>query len=1323
MAKQNRIAKLWTVVLTCLALLTLALAGEQLYSRPLLSLVVSAIHGGSLPARMWIPSDGLHRARMVKRVRPAAGAADSAVDPLITPSPIEFLGAETYLAGEDSPFWNASLPALFFKTESNCSLTAYTDDPANMTIGKLQTNYQDVLHAQAGLTTTGDVWPNGCLNSRLGAPSGNLIVEKTAAGIYYGAVAITYGLFGSTTSITVGIANSAGDALQSSPTSYTTPGMPATLTSVDLNGDGNPDLVVVSNDTNTAVAIVSVFLGNGDGTYQPRTDYTTQVITGSVTVADVNKDGHPDLILVGQPSSGNSADPAVQVFLNNGNGKFGSAINGPALPDSMAANAAVADFKNDTHMDIATNDGHILLGDGTGHFSLMPGSQFVAAANLVAGDFNKDGKIDIATVTAATNENYEDTVGIFLGNGDGTFTAGQRYGSIFGGQNIGVSDLDGDGNPDLIVGFSDPHAFGPSSGTASYAYFLLGRGDGTFAGSVSYDTPTAQNNVGPAFAVADFNGDTIPDIVTTTSTGGFSLYTLIGNGDGTFTPGSTTAITATNAGHTPLVLAGDLNGDKNNDAIVGITTQAATLMGNGMGDLAVFLGNGNDTFGSEMDTPFASTAGAILTGDFNNDNVLDVIAGGVVTIDSMANPTSGEVFYVEGKNNGLFDPPVSIATPLNPVSFAAADLNGDKNLDLVVANQGTPFATSPIDGSVLVYLGNGNGTFQSPKTLSAPAFPQAVAIADVNNDGKLDIVVLSESSGQSFLSNVWVFLGDGKGNFGSGIETTLDEFADGMQVGDLNGDGLPDLALTSCCGFANTEVWAGNGAGKFTGPTELPIGIASSFPILADINGDKKLDLLLSTGNAIETLLEISGVPTPIAAGPIGATPTATATATGGPPPTATRTATASATATATASATATATASHTATATPIATHTATPTATATASSSATATGTPSRTATPTATATATATSTRTATPTVTATVTATSTRTATPTASATGSSTATATASGTGSATPTATATASSTATATSTHTASPTASATGSATPTATATSTATSTATATASSTATATHTAKPTSSATGSRTATPTATATASSSATQTATSTHTATPTASATGSGFATPTATATSTATPTATTTASSTATATHTATPTSSATGSRTATPTATATASNTATQTATPTQPATATRTATPTASATVSGTATPTATPTSTATVTPTATATGATATATPSSTPTPVEVKLSIRPKSLRFGTLKVGTTSKPKSVTIKNAGKKKGLPVIIEMESASLSVFAVKSECVKTLAPGKSCKVSVTFTPASTTPQKGALTIFDNGIGAPQTVSLSGSGK
>jgi hypothetical protein len=157
--------------------------------------------------------------------------------------------------------------------------------------------------------------------------------------------------------------------------------------------------------------------------------------------------------------------------------------------------------------------------------------------------------------------------------------------------------------------------------------------------------------------------------------------------------------------------------------------------------------------------------------------------------------------------------------------------------------------------------------------------------------------------------------------------------------------------------------------------------------------------------------------------------------------------------------------------------------------------------------------------------------------------------------------------------------------------------------------------------------------------------------------------------------------------------------------------------------ATGTPTPTATATSSQTATATATATRTATPTPTAT--GVTPTATPTATPTPAG-KVSVGPSSLNFGTkTTVGKTSKPKTVIVKNDGNKNGgVAVTIEMESASPSVFAVKSQCKKTLSPGKSCKVSVTFKPVDdTTAETGKLMIFDNASGSPQSVPLSGTGK
>ncbi len=156
------------------------------------------------------------------------------------------------------------------------------------------------------------------------------------------------------------------------------------------------------------------------------------------------------------------------------------------------------------------------------------------------------------------------------------------------------------------------------------------------------------------------------------------------------------------------------------------------------------------------------------------------------------------------------------------------------------------------------------------------------------------------------------------------------------------------------------------------------------------------------------------------------------------------------------------------------------------------------------------------------------------------------------------------------------------------------------------------------------------------------------------------------------------------------------------------------------------ATPTATASATPTATATSTSTSrTPTATPTATAT-ATESATPTSTPTslPIGDSPAISRSSIAFGSkVTVGNISKPETITIKNKGKKKtGVPVSIEMEIAAPSMFAVKSECEKTLAPGKSCKASVTFKPTDTTEQSGSLMIYDNVTGSPQTVTLSGTG-
>ena len=177
--------------------------------------------------------------------------------------------------------------------------------------------------------------------------------------------------------------------------------------------------------------------------------------------------------------------------------------------------------------------------------------------------------------------------------------------------------------------------------------------------------------------------------------------------------------------------------------------------------------------------------------------------------------------------------------------------------------------------------------------------------------------------------------------------------------------------------------------------------------------------------------------------------------------------------------------------------------------------------------------------------------------------------------------------------------------------------------------------------------------------------------------------------------------------------------ATPTATPTATSTG---ATPTPTGTVTPTTTATATSTSTGSSTASRTPTATATATATATRT-ATQTATPTATPSPLPINLT-HPSTVSFGTgTTVGKTSKAKKITLKNASSKNShLSAIIQMETVA-PPFAVKSQCQKMLAPGKSCKFSVTFTPPDTTPQVGTLMIFDNAAGSPQTITLTGTGK
>jgi hypothetical protein len=307
----------------------------------------------------------------------------------------------------------------------------------------------------------------------------------------------------------------------------------------DFNGDGIPDLAA----PDSATGVVAIFLGKGDGTFQPAMNASTgQGSTPlAIAVADFNGDGKLDLAV----ALGNQA--AVAILLGNGDGTFQPprivSTAGSALYYPVAL--TVGDFNHDGRLDIATANNSVgaslMLGNGDGSFQpykLLGSSQ--GPTWIAAGDFNNDGNLDLGVTTTA------DTVDISLGKGDGTF---QTYTSVATGsgtnpQSVAALDLDGDGNLDMVVACYGANAVG----------VLLGNGDGTFLPIEFYAA-----GAGPiAVTTGDLNLNGIPDLVVTNlSSSSLSLFE--GSGDGTFLP--LPGYSTTSASQPAASVVADLNAD------------------------------------------------------------------------------------------------------------------------------------------------------------------------------------------------------------------------------------------------------------------------------------------------------------------------------------------------------------------------------------------------------------------------------------------------------------------------------------------------------------------------------------------------------------------------------------------------------------------------------------------------------------------------------------------------------------------------------------------------------------------------------------------
>lgn len=597
--------------------------------------------------------------------------------------------------------------------------------------------------------------------------------------------------------------------------------VPQSVVVADVNGDGFAD-VLVPDWSNSQIAILD---GNADGSLSPA-QYLSISQAYAVAIADVNGDGKADLISV---ASDQGSTSTVSVLLGDGHGNFQPASSQQTVSGVNPVVIGVTDMDGDGQLDLvlqtqASNAyGNLVWLKNTGNGSFARAVTLATATSpgaFALADFNQDGKPDLVygLVNLATGTSV---FHLLMNKGGGKFTDQVAAGlSGFSGL-LAVIDFNLDGIPDLVV----QQFVAPASFTL---YSFLGNGDGSFTQVSSVPIPPASQ-----FVTGDFDHDGFPDLAA-----GNILY-LFGDGHGNFTPQSIVGAGGNAIG------VGDINGDGLPDIVA---SDYAYFV-------AVALGRTDRNFPCPL-TLHPETLGFFTLGDVNGDGLPDIFFGGIADpVDGFFLP--GEVYLNQGNSSFAF------GENTDPTGSAVEDLTGTGVVDLVGSS----------GNNLVIWPNNGAGGFSSsPITIPTISTPGAIHVADIDGDGHPDIVTVNEiffgqgsyqftpvplAIGPNFA--VGDFNGDGRLDIISGnsvllntgnrtFQTVATNVPQGfsMGVGDFNGDGKDDLVLNDSGDVF--VIYYSKGDGNFYQATQLALGggaQAGAFEI-GDFNGDGRIDLAVA---------------------------------------------------------------------------------------------------------------------------------------------------------------------------------------------------------------------------------------------------------------------------------------------------------------------------------------------------------------------------------------------------------------------------------------------------------------------------------------------
>jgi hypothetical protein len=494
----------------------------------------------------------------------------------------------------------------------------------------------------------------------------------------------------------------------------------------DVNGDGNPDLVV--SDQQAGLLLLA---GRGDGSFAPAAVVASSVLGGCALV-DLDGDHALDLLLPGAVGGGDT----ITVLFGRGDGSFSGQPPAASIGTAVLARDLDGDGRTDAIVFGADGGGAlILLGNGDGTF--RSGQKLPARAPMATGDLDGDGKPDLTAGDL-----------LFRGRGDGTFFAlPPPLAPLYIDRPLLVADFNGDGRPDVAGG-----EIGESS-----IVIALGQPDGSLKQAPNLTIPDVPSAT--VIAAGDFDGDGRLDLAVGASAYGtpHSALLFLGQGDGSFRPGPTPAPDLSMVG----LVAGDFDGDGRSD-LAYVDTAHSSQVG-------ILWGQGDGSFAEGTTWPVAYEYPRLAAGDLDGDGVIDLVASSF----SGPSPTELDTFF--GSRERSAGTPLTRSLDITVYDLALGDFDADGKLDLAIT-----------DDEVFVLSGRGDGTFGDPVDLGGN-FYLYLAAADLNGDGRTDLIGASDgpnlgifvaACGRSFLPLAEYYAGGGGGRvlaaaLGSGTRPAL----------------------------------------------------------------------------------------------------------------------------------------------------------------------------------------------------------------------------------------------------------------------------------------------------------------------------------------------------------------------------------------------------------------------------------------------------------------------------------------------------------------------------------------------------------------------